>query len=339
MTALVNLLKKIYPDILHEVQQRYRILQSVELLQPVGRRGLAEQTRLTERNIRGEIDLLQTQGLLTITPKGMHLTTEGTLLLEQLSGWMNEINGLNVLEMQLKEKLQLKDAVIVSGDSDKDAWIKKDMGKAVFSLLKKIVRPDDIFAVTGGSTMFAVAEAMKPFAFEGKNVFVPARGGIGEQVENQANTIVATMAKKTNGEYRMLFVPDLLSEASYQSIIQEPAIHEILMQIRSADIVLHGVGDAMRMAERRQASADIISALREKNAVGEAFGYYFDASGNVVHKVQTVGMQLKDLDNDKYVVTVAGGKSKGRAIASYYKQGKSDVLITDEAAAKEILRD
>lgn len=339
MAALVHLLKKIYPDILLEIQQRYRILQSLELLQPVGRRGLAEQTHLTERSIRGEIDLLQSQGLITITPKGMHLTSEGTLLLEQLSGWMSEINGLNVLEKQLKEKLQLKDAVIVSGDSDQDDWIKKEMGKAVFSLLKKITKPDDIFAVTGGSTMFAVAEAMKPFAFEGKNLFLPARGGIGEQVENQANTIVATMAKRTNGEYRMLFVPDLLSEASYQSIIQEPAIHEILQQIRSADIVLHGVGDAMRMAKRRQASEEVISTLHEKKAVGEAFGYYFDASGNVIHKVRTVGLQMKDFDDNKYVVTVAGGKSKGRAIASFYKQGKGDVLITDEAAAKEILRD
>ncbi|MDY0405138.1 sugar-binding domain-containing protein [Virgibacillus sp. 179-BFC.A HS] len=339
MAALVDLLKKIYPDILCDIQQRYRILHSVELFQPIGRRGLAEQTHLTERNIRSEIDLLQAQGLIAITPKGMHLTTEGTLLLEQLSGWMNELNGLNVLEMQLKEKLQLKDVVIVSGNSDEDAWVKKEMGKAAFHFLQKIVKPDDILAVTGGTTMFAVAEAMKPFPFDGNILFVPARGGIGEQVENQANTIVATMAKRTNGAYRMLFVPDLLSEASYKSIIQEPAIDEILGQIKSASIVLHGVGDAIRMAHRRNAASDVIDQLHEKEAVGEAFGYYFDSKGNIVHKIRTVGLQLKDLNEKKYVVTVAGGKSKARAIASYYKLGKSDVLITDEAAAKVILRD
>ncbi|MDY0408860.1 sugar-binding domain-containing protein [Virgibacillus soli] len=48
---------------------------------------------------------------------------------------------------------------------------------------------------------------------------------------------------------------------------------------------------------------------------------------------------MEDLTSKKHVVTVAGGKSKGQAIISYFKNGKSDVLITDEAAAEQILRD
>ncbi|MDY0408861.1 hypothetical protein RWD45_10255 [Virgibacillus soli] len=35
-------------------------------------------------------------------------------------------------------------------------------------------------------------------------------------------------------------------------MITEPAISEVLDQIKSADVVLHGVGDALTMAHRRR---------------------------------------------------------------------------------------
>ncbi|HEX6594941.1 MAG TPA: sugar-binding domain-containing protein [Bacillota bacterium] len=50
------------------------------------------------------------------------------------------------------------------------------------------------------------------------------------------------------------------------------------------------------------------------------------------------GLQLTDLKTAKYVLAVAGGKSKAKAITSYFRRAKSDVLITDEAAAQQILQ-
>lgn len=50
------------------------------------------------------------------------------------------------------------------------------------------------------------------------------------------------------------------------------------------------------------------------------------------------GLQLTDLKIAKYVLAVAGGKSKAKAITSYFRRAKSDVLITDEAAAQQILQ-
>jgi central glycolytic genes regulator len=38
------------------------------------------------------------------------------------------------------------------------------------------------------------------------------------------------------------------------------------------------------------------------------------------------------------VIGVAGGRSKSEAIASVLKHGHEDVLVTDEAAALEIVR-
>jgi central glycolytic genes regulator len=156
-------------------------------------------------------------------------------------------------------------------------------------------------------------------------------------VESQANTIVAEMAKRAHGDYRMLYVPDPLSEQSYQTMLNEPSIREVTALIRSADIILHGIGDALTMANRRKTSDELVQQLKKDRAVSEAFGYYFNRAGDVVHKVRTIGIQLEDLKSVNSVVAIAGGSSKAQAITSYFNQGNADLLITDEAAAEAII--
>ncbi|MFC4557463.1 sugar-binding transcriptional regulator [Virgibacillus kekensis] len=338
MRALLDLQKKLFPDLLDIMQQRYVILQSIDLLQPIGRRGLADNTGITERIVRGEVDFLHDQGLIDVTSKGMQITKEGKLVIEQLADFMHEAMGLSVLERQLKEKLQLNAIMVVPGNSDSHDWVKQEMGKACVTYLKKRIKSAQTVAVTGGTTMAAVAEMMVPLDDGADCLFIPARGGIGEKEENQANTIVAKMARKARGDYRLLYVPDPLSETAYQTIIKEPAVNETLQRVKSASVVLHGIGDAMTMARRRKTPEDVTAQLKENHAVSEAFGYYFDGNGNVVHKVRTIGIQLDDLDSVDQVITVAGGHSKANAIASYFNKGKRDMLITDEAAAEEILK-
>ncbi|TRM13100.1 hypothetical protein FH966_16035 [Lentibacillus cibarius] len=340
MMQLINLQKKLYPDLLDVMQQRYVILQNIEFLQPIGRRALADNTDLTERHIRGEVNILSKQGLIGMTSKGMQLTEEGKLVIDQLATFMHEAMGLSVLENQLKDKVQVRNVIIVPGNSDEHHWVKQEMGKACASYLQEHMTSNQTIAVTGGTTIAAVADMIGALTNDMNCLFVPARGGIGEKEENQANTIAAKMARQSNGTYRLLYVPDPLSENSYQTMIKEPAVIEVLKLIKDADVVLHGIGDAITMAKRRKTSEEIIRKLEEEKAVSEAFGYYFNGSGEVVHKVRTIGIHLDDLsENRKTVVTVAGGKSKAQAITSYFKQGKSDLLITDEAAAEAILRD
>lgn len=185
--------------------------------------------------------------------------------------------------------------------------------------------------------MAEVAEALSASKRFKGSWFVPARGGLGETVELQANSIASTMAKRTGGQYRLLHVPDHLSEDAYQSLMQEPNIQEIIEVIRQARVVVHGIGDAIVMARRRKVDQDMIASMRKQGALAEAFGYYFDRHGEVVHKIPTVGLRLEDIQRTELVIAVAGGKSKGEAIASIMRYGHEDILITDEAAATELL--
>lgn len=336
MKDLIQLQKVIFPDLLEEMRTRYTVLYTIELFEPIGRRGIVEHTDLPERYVRNEVSLLEEQGLIKVTTKGMFVTEEGKNVIDDLYEFFRELTGLGHLEDRIKEKTSVNEVIVVAGDSDINPYVKQELGRATVQFLKKKVQSDVTIAVTGGSTMAAVANAMVPF--QGiECLFIPARGGIGEIVENQANTIVAKMAEAEKGDYRLLHVPDPLSETLYQSLILEPSIADTLAHLDNASIVLHGISDALVLAKRRKSPQHVIDKLMRHEAVSEAFGYYFNEQGTIVHRTRTIGIHLENLQEIETVITVAGGKMKGRAIASFLRQKKTDVLITDEAAAEEML--
>ena len=339
MQSFIDIQKRLLPDLLQVLQKRYSILRYIGFMQPVGRRSLAGSLGYTERVLRGEVDFLREQNLIYTNNVGMSLTSEGKNLLEDLEGFMRELKGIDVMELELKHRLGIKKVIIVPGDSDDSPMVKGELGKASAVCMKKLLSGKNIIAVTGGSTMAAVAERLTPEPPQKELLFVPARGGVGEDVQNQANTICSIMSRNTHSKHRVFYVPDQVSTDIYGSLIKEPAIHEVLKLIKSASMVLHGIGDAITMAERRKTNPKILGMLESSQAVGEAFGYYFNEQGEIVHKVLTIGLQLEDLADIPNVIAVAGGSSKAKAIKAYLKKAPaSTILITDEGAAKKLLK-
>lgn len=339
MKSVIELQKKLFPDVLSIIQKRFLILRYIGAMEPVGRRSLAATLGLTERVLRSEVDFLKEQKLLYSTSSGMSLTEAGLELVQDLESFMRELTGIDEMETSLQKVLGIKKVIIVPGDSDQLPWIKNELGKACVSCINKYLTGENIIAVTGGTTMASVAEMMRPQHQNQELLFVPARGGIGEDVKNQANTICSSMAEKTKGRHRVLYVPDQVSKEMYKSMIKIPEIHDVLTLIKNASMVLHGIGDAITMAKRRKTTVEIMDKLTKSHAVGESFGYYFNEAGEVVHKVQTIGLQLDDLQEVEHVIAVAGGASKGKAIGAYMKQAPdSTILITDEGAAQELLK-
>nr|WP_243735054.1 sugar-binding domain-containing protein [Paenibacillus turpanensis] len=326
------------PDVLETLRKRHVVLQHIMLSGSVGRRTLASSIGMTERVLRAETELLKSQGLIEIEQAGMRISETGKQLLADMEPFMKELLGLTELEEKLRTAFGLRQVIIVPGDSDDSPHVKLELGRAGAHMLRRSTEAAKhaVVAVTGGSTMAAVASQLTASGTLKGLLFVPARGGLGESVELQANTIASTMAKKTGGQYRLLHVPDHLSEEAYQSLIQEPGIQEVLADIRKASIVLHGIGEAKVMARRRRVDARVIEDLEREGANAEAFGYYFDRKGQVIHKMPTLGLRLEDIKSMDTVIAVAGGTSKGEAIAAVLRYGHEDILITDEAAAQQI---
>ncbi|WP_088809779.1 MULTISPECIES: sugar-binding transcriptional regulator [Listeria] len=340
MSDLINIQQKLLPDVLAVMQKRYQILRSIYFAEPVGRRTLAGMLGMSERVLRGEVEFLKAQGLIDIASSGMTVTKEGLIVFRDLESIMNQLSGLHSAENRLAELLQIKKCLVVQGDSDITPWVREEMGRvAVKQLDLALVEKRNVVAVMGGSTMATFADTMPSDFAKGRELlFVPGRGGIGEDLDNQANTICDRIATKTGTKHRVLYVPEQLGEEAYQSLMKEPAIQEGLRLVQSANAIVHGIGDALTMAKRRHTSDEVIDKITRLEAVGEAFGYYFNEQGEVVHKVSTFGLQFEDLAKIPHIIVVAGGTSKAKAIKSYMKSApKNTILVTDEGAANMLL--
>jgi central glycolytic genes regulator len=73
-------------------------------------------------------------------------------------------------------------------------------------------------------------------------------------------------------------------------------------------------------------------------AVAEALGYYFNRVGDINSITPTMGLKFNDVKDIKNIIAIAGGKNKAEAIIALKTQNPRMVLITDESAAKEIIR-
>ena len=137
---------------------------------------------------------------------------------------------------------------------------------------------------------------------------MPARGGLGDNVELQANTIATVLAQRMGASYRQLYVPDSVSEEILNSILAEDTgVKAVVDIIKQADILVHGVGQAAVMARHRRMAPEFIQKLLDDGAVGEAFGQYCALDGRQVYMTNNAGLMLQDLPKIGTVIGVAGG--------------------------------
>jgi len=336
MTNVVELLKKITPELVDKICLRYLILREINYSQPIGRRRLSDKLEVNERPLRREIKLLEEQDLIEIGKWGMQLTPEGKTVIQELEKFVINIKGLQRASDNIKKAFGFKDVIIVPGDSDKDPLVKKQMGKTAAHYFLSRVKNGDVVAIMGGTTMAEIAESMEPVSCPVDVLVVPGRGALGERVDIQADTIAARLAQKLGGRYKLLHIPDTLDKQTMERVVKDNKIKNVIQMIKSANILLHGIGTAEEMAKRRGLSAEEIAQLKKSKAVSETLGYYFDEKGNIVYETSSIGLDLKDIKKIRTVITVAGGTSKALAIISVTRYF-NDVLITDEGAAQKII--
>lgn len=338
MQEILKLQMKIVPELVEVLEKRYNILRTIYYKQPIGRRVLANDLNLSERIVRTEINFLKVQGLIEINTPGMTVTSNGEIIVSELEKFIHEIKGLSDIENQVKELLHLKKVIIVPGDVDENPTIIKDLGKACANYLNKVIKDNNTIAITGGSTLKEVVEAFSTVNSYQNILVVPARGGMGKKVETQANTLAASFAKKLKGNYKMLHIPDKLSTKLLNTLLEEKEIKEVIDSIHSADILIYGVGNAVKMANKRGAADEEIIKLKELGAIGEAFGCYFDKNSNVVSQTAAIGINIDEARQINTHIAVAGGKNKVDSVISTQFNNKNGILVTDEAIGREIIK-
>ncbi len=330
-------LSRIAPDLMADIGRRAQVLSSIETMQPVGRRALAARLNLPEREVRAAAAALKEQGLITMDAAGMQLTPQAIEVLSGARDLSRAMFGLTKLEQALSRLLRVPHVVVVSGNADADPQVLKEVGRAAAHRVHKLLQSGMTLAVTGGNTMSEVARGMQS-ATPMNVMVVPARGGMGSAMETQANTIAAEIARRIGGHHRVMHLPDSLDAAALQEMMKLPAVKETIDLLERTDLVVHGIGRADVMAQRRGLTAEEMDTLKKSRAVGEAFGDFFDFQGKTVYQASTVSLGVVGkLHRNSMMVAVAAGSGKAEAIIAATRHESHNSLITDEAAARRIV--
>ncbi len=336
MNYLFKIQKKLVPELINVAEIRYNILKEIFNHQPIGRRTLARKLDLSIRSVRKHLDFLFDKSYIEITKSGTVITENGEDFLHELDNYMKEIKDIANLEDQIEEILDINNVMIVPVEKDSEI-INKEIGRFTSRFLKELIKDKDIIAVTGGSTLAQVAETMVFLEAPRDVTVIPGRGGLGEKVEIQANTIASKIAKKLGGNYKLLHIPEDITKESLAMITNEPSVKKTLDQLQQSNILIHGIGTAEMMSARRDMDQREMQKLKDKGAIAEAFGLYFNEDGDVVYSTASVGLSMEDLESIDKVIAVAGGVDKARAIISVVSPKYHDILITDEITAREII--
>lgn len=337
MDQLFHLMERFAPEALEIMETRYQILRQVLYNQPVGRRQIGKVLGYPERTIRGEVETLKIRGAIYTTPAGICLTSVGQEMLREVDEYIPFLFNTQTLAKKIKNMFRVDEVIVVPGDSYQDILAKKDLGAAAAHYLVKLLQPRYTLAVTGGTTLAEMASAISNGDDHNDVMVVPARGGLGEEMELQAGAIAAKIAKAIGAQYRLLHIPDNLEEGTAEILKQDMHVRQLVDIIKASNILVHGIGPAIEMANRRGLTGEEKNYLVKRSAVGEALRYYFDKEGNIVYEVPGIGLELEDLKNIPIVMAVAGGSNKGPAIRAVLQNGQVSVLITDEAAAEKII--
>lgn len=336
---LIFVLKYAFPEMEELLPLRFNLLNSIKFNQPVGRRMLSGTMGYTERVVRRECDILKDNNLIDYYPDGMRLTQKGLEVLEALTSVFYKINGINVLEKELADKLAIRKVIVGSVGIQDEQVSLNEIGYEAAKYLSTLIEEKMIIGLTGGSSIEKVINGYKSdwVHFDGQDIMVvPARGGLGNKNEYQANTLAERLANKLGAKYQMLYTQDNLSKASIEELKNEPNIKRILDNITKLDVLLFGIGQASVMANRRVLEQDEIDNILGKGAVAESFGYYFNKDGEIVYEISTIGIDLDIFKKLNHVIAVAGGVEKTEAIIAISKLNPNLVLVTDELTAKKI---
>lgn len=337
MENLLKIQKKLIPQAIELMERRYSILRQISLSEPIGRRTLSSILEISERIVRSETEFLKEQGLIYVAISGMTITDEGELLLDELKDIMKDLMGLSQLQDKVKEKLGIKKVILVPGSFEKNNSLLKDVAKYGAEYFLNTLKDGDTVSLTGGSTMLEFANCIKSDKKYNQVTVVPARGSMGKDVQMQSNNIVSIVSNKLNSQYKLLNIPDELGEKAMKTLIKEPEIKRTLDYIEKTNVLVFGIGRADEMAKRRKLPSERIKEINSKGAVGEAFGYYFNKNGDIVYKLNTVGIDLDAFRNGRETIAIFAGARKAEAFIAISKINKNIALVTDEESAYRIL--
>jgi len=236
----------------------------------------------------------------------------------------------------------LEDVVVVPAPQGGDLFA--SLGRAGAWYLERVLQDGDLVGIAWGRTLKHVASSVQGTRVRNLK-FVTLVGGLTASASLNPYTIGEKLASIFEGECYYLYAPAVVESEEIRNFYLSERINQKTLELaRQTRWSLVGIGtvDARHSIYALTGFIDYheLELLRQKGAVGDILGQFYDRQGNLIdtplHR-RTVALPLEDLRKMKNVIGIAGGKEKVEAILGALRGKYIKILITDEETAKDIV--
>jgi len=249
------------------------------------------------------------------------------------------------LEDRLKAVFKLKDVIVIPAIAESGSSSLNALGAAAADFLLAHLREGDVLAITPGTTVQAVAQALdatRPYQVE----VVPILGAVQGPIESDMNYLATNLAERLGGKAYQLHAPAFVDSGEQCQVLSSMGpVKEILDIARRASIALLGVGtvnaEASRFVQFTALSAEDLRRIADGcGGVGEIAAHVYTIEGQPCgqeYADRVIGLTLAEIHNIPFRIGVAATATKALPIYGALRGGYLHALITDEAAACGIL--
>jgi DNA-binding transcriptional regulator LsrR (DeoR family) len=266
------------------------------------------------------------------------------LLQESLSSGIVSVNvgGALALDAELgsavEERYGLRRAVVVQQSVPGATPV----GRVAARLLERLVRPDDVLGLSWGralASMVAASPRLRPRAL------VQLAGGTSPVTDDSGATdLVRRLADVTGARAHVLHAPLFVANALTASELRgDPVNRRTFELFDSLTVAVIGVGSwdppsssiAHLMSDHRAqieaggGVADVCSTVLDGNGV--------QIAASVALQAHAISISWGQLLAVPHVVAIAAGEHKAAAIRSALQSGVAHTLVTDMAAASQLV--
>jgi deoxyribonucleoside regulator len=250
------------------------------------------------------------------------------------------------IEGQLEKRFNLRLAVVVDSGDPSDQGIMRAIGVAAADYLKNLLGDGDVFGITWGATVNEVVKALPPKVDHTLQV-VQITGGLNQSaIDVNPIDLVRRVADIYNSRGYVVYAPAMVgSPATRDAMMQDSSFQETIKMFDRVTVALSGIGAFSHNVVSNLMKAGYIQnedliRLRERKAVGDIFGHFFNIDGEVCDpelEQRTLGIGLEQMKKVRYSIGVAGGAQKSLAILGALRGHLINTLITSLATANDIL--
>ncbi|MDF1523262.1 MAG: sugar-binding domain-containing protein [Trueperaceae bacterium] len=250
------------------------------------------------------------------------------------------------LAHELVAAFGLESAVVVAGHPDDAVFTRRRVGAAAARYLDDTLPDDATLGLGWGRTLFEVTQALQSERRRTLRV-VPLMGGLGQVAASfQVHDMARAVCERLGGSWTPFFLPGIVDDGETHAALLGSADAASVRDAWSAlDVALFGIGDVdlsreLQMLFAAYLNDDVRDRMRRSGVVGDVCMRFLRADGSGVDDAleHVLAIELDALRRAPRKVAVACGAEKATAILAALRGDLVDVLVTDVAAARALLR-